>query len=51
MALVRRITNFMTMTSTEVLPARLSKKFSFGTRVSSASFGARPKADETEAAA
>ena len=28
----------MTMTSAEILPAETSKRFSFGTRVSSASF-------------
>ena len=45
---VRRITSFMTMTSAEILPAAKSKKFSFGTRVSSASFGARPATSEDE---
>ena len=39
----RRITDFMTMTSAEILPETMSKKFSFGSRMSSASFGA-PKA-------
>ena len=37
----RRITNFMTMASVEILPGRVSKKFSFGTRVSSASFATK----------
>ena len=37
----RRITKFMTMVSVEILPEETSKKFSFNTRVSSASFGAK----------
>ena len=40
----RRITDFMTMTSAEILPETISKKFSFGSRMSSASFGSKPQA-------
>ena len=44
----RRITDFMTMTSAEILPETMSKKFSFGSRMSSASFGPKPKAKVEE---
>ena len=44
----RRITDFMTMTSAEILPETMSKKFSFGSRMSSASFGSKPQAKAEE---
>jgi len=40
----KRVTKFMTMMAAEVLPE--GKDFSFGTRVSSASFSGKPKKSE-----